>query len=110
MYHILVLSMVRAIEVFLGVEAGKEKGHAYSLTISPSHSSSFAMLAYSSLYAVWIARASSKHALGKRLGKRVTGAVIARDREGSISSDTKDNDVRTAKPLRIDQSLILERR
>ena len=84
--------------------------HAYSLTTSPSHSSSFAMRAYSSLYAVCIARASSKHFLGKRLGNRVTGAVTARDRDGSIFSDTKDKEGRTAKPLRIDQSLILERR
>ena len=84
--------------------------HAYSFTTSPSQSSSFAMHAYSSLYAVWSAQASSKHALGKRLGNRVTGAVTARDRDGSISSDTNDEEGRTTKPLRIDQSLILERR
>lgn len=84
--------------------------HAYSFTTSPSHSSSFAMHAYSSLYAVWIARASSKHARGNRLGNRVTGAVTARDRDGSTFSGTKDEEGRTAKPLRIDQSLIFERR
>ena len=93
-----------------GVGKIKREIHAYSFTTFPSHSSSFAIHAYSSLYAVWIARASSKQALGKRLGNRVTGAVTARDLDGSTFSDTNDEEGRTAKPLRIDQSLMLARR
>ena len=52
--------------------------------------------------------ASSKHDRGKRLGKRVTGAVTAREPEESTSRGTKAADGRTANPLRIDQSLMLE--
>ena len=38
------------------------------------------------------------------------GAVTARDPEGSVFLGTKAGEGRTAKPLRIDQSLIYERR
>lgn len=40
----------------------------------------------------------------------MTGAVTASDLDGSDFSDTKDEEGRIAKPLRIDQSLILESR
>lgn len=50
-----------------------------------------------------------KHTRGKGLGKSVTGAVVARIPRGSSSTDTMETRGLTARPLAIDQSLILER-
>lgn len=55
-----------------------------------------------------MALASSKHDRGNKLGKRAIGTVAAREPEGSRSFGTKAVDGRTAKPLRIDQSFMIE--
>ena len=57
-----------------------------------------------------MALASSKQARGKRLGKRVSGAVTAKEPEGSISLETKAGEGRTASPLSMDQSLRFDSR
>lgn len=51
--------------------------------------------------------ACSKHDLGKGLGNRVTGAVVARIPRGSASVETTAGGGLTANPWAIDQSLIV---
>ena len=55
-----------------------------------------------------MARASSKHDRGNVLGNNVTGAVTARDLEESMFAGIRVFDGRTARPLKIDQSLMFE--
>ena len=80
----------------------------HSSTTLFSQASSLAIAIYSSLYAVWSASASLKQPRGKRLGKSVTGAVIAKDLEGSMLLERKVVDGRTARPLSNDQSLTFD--
>jgi len=77
----------------------------YSSTVCLTQSSSLAIAEYSSLYALATDFACSKHTFGKRLGKSVTGAVVANAPDGSVSAGTYAVVGRTAKPLAIDQSL-----
>lgn len=79
----------------------------YSSTISFSQPSSLAMAEYRSLYAFATDCACSKHDLGNRLGKSVTGAVVANARDGSPSGGTNDGAGLTANPWAIDQSFKL---
>ena len=65
------------------LEDHKETYSTYSSTIGCNQASSLAIAAYSSLYAVCIARPCLKQFSGNKLGKSVTGAVVARELDGS---------------------------
>lgn len=55
-----------------------------------------------------MALASWKHALGNRLGYRVTGAVAASVPDRSVLVDNRLVEGRIANPFRMDQSLMFE--
>lgn len=84
----------------------------YSSTTVFSHGSSLAMAEYSSLYGRHALSACSKHCLGNKLGKSVTGAVVASGVVPVLSSSvcTKEDAGRTARPCAPDQSFRLLRR
>lgn len=82
----------------------------YSSTTFPSQLSSAASLAYNSLKRVCNALAFLKHLAGNSDGKRVTGAGIANEPDGSRSLGMKDDPGRTVSPCWIDQFWILESR
>lgn len=84
--------------------------NTYSSTIPVNHPSSLAMAEYSSLYVLATDLACSKQLFGNKLGKIVTGAVVASATAGSCSVGTNVGAGLTARPFAIDQSFKFESR